>query len=146
MQKKRVLPLIAAVIVVIALILYPTTQCSVTGADIVTSPPKAFVISLLEGYAVGFSFNLTNRSNCQISAQSMRIVLRGVTYSDGRQVTQESVETQSVTGIIDPSQTRSFSYTFNNYFTYRPAKLLLSIEMTFAGTEQLLIYDGEVPV
>ena len=146
MRKKRVLLILAAAIVIIALILYPTTQCRVTGADIAASPPKAFVVSVLQGYAVGFLFNVTNGSNCEINAENVRVVLRGVTYSDGRQVAQESEGTELVAGKLNPGQTSSFSYTFDDYFVYRPAKLLLSIEMTFTESGPLLVYDGEVTV
>jgi hypothetical protein len=146
MKKKRVLPLLAAAIVVVALILYPPTQCRVAGSDIVASQPRPFVIDVLEGYAIGFTFNVTNRSGCGINAQNIRVVLRGVVYSDGRQTSPNTEETDPVSGTVAPGDTRAFSYTFDSYFTYRPTKLLLRIEVTFAETGSLVVFDGELPL
>jgi hypothetical protein len=146
MKKKRALPLLAAALVVIALILYQPTQCRVAGSDIVASSPKPFVIEILEGYAVGFTFNMTNQSGCVINAQNIRVLLHSVVYSDGSQVSPNTDETQSVSGSLAPGETRAFSYSFNSYFTYRPAKLVLKIEITFAETGPLVVFDGELPV
>jgi hypothetical protein len=146
MKMRRVLLLLAAAVVVIALILYTPTQCKVAGSDIVASPPRPFVIDVLEGYAIGFTFNLTNRSSCTINAQSIRILLRGAVYSNGTQTSPNTVETAPVSGTLAPGDTRSFSYSFSSYFTYRPTELLLRIEVTFAETGPLVVFDGELPL
>ena len=146
MQRKRVFLLLAAAIVVVALILYPSTQCRVAGSDVAVSPPKAFAVSVLQGYAVGLTFNVTNRSNCEINSQSLRVVLQGLVYSDGRQVAQDTEDTEQVGGTLAAGQTRAFSHTFEPYFNYKPVKLLLKIEMTFAETGPLTVFDGEVSV
>jgi hypothetical protein len=146
MKKKRVLPLLAAAVVVVALILYQPTQCKVTGSDIVASKPRPFVIDVLEGYAVGFTFNMTNKSGCGINVQNIRVLLHGVVYSNGTQTSPNTEETEPVTETIVPGDTRAFSYTFNSYFTYRPTKLVLKIEMTFAETGPLVVFDGELTI
>jgi hypothetical protein len=146
MKKKRALPLLAAAVVIIALILYQPAQCKVASSDLVASPPRPFVIEILEGYAIGFTFNMTNQSGCTINAQNIHVTLRSVTYPDGRQETPNITETQSVGGTLAPGETRTYSYSFNSYFTYRPTKLLLKIEITFAETGSFVVLDGELPL
>ena len=145
-MQKRLWPLLGAAVVIIALLLYPSTQCHVTGADLTISPAKVFVIPVEEGYAIGFSFNVTNRASCEINAQKIRVVLSGLVYADGRQVAQSSEETETVGGTIASGQSGSFTYTFGSYFPFRPAKLLLKVEMTFAETGPVLVFDGDLPV
>jgi hypothetical protein len=145
-MRRRLWPLIVAILVIIALLMYPSNECRVTQADLAISPPKAFIIDIEEGYAVGFSFNVTNRAKCDINAQNIRVILHNVAYSNGTQVTPNSDETGPVTGTLKPGDFRTFSYSFNSYFTYRPTKLTLTIKMTFAETGSVLVFDGELPV
>jgi hypothetical protein len=95
---------------------------------------------------VGFSFNVTNRAGCEINARIIHVVLRNVTYAGGREAPQTSDETEPVASIVPSGGTGLFHYTFNSYFTYRPMKLSLRIDMTFAETGAVLVYDGELPV
>ena len=145
-MRKRFLLLVLAAVVVVLLLLYPSTQCRVTESELTISPLSSFVISVPEGYAVGFSFNVTNHANCKVTAQSTRVVLRGVAYGDGRQVTQNSEEIEAASGTLMPGESRTFSHSFNSYFDYRPVKLLLRIEMTFTETGPILVFDGELAV
>jgi hypothetical protein len=145
-MQKRLWPLLAAAVVIIALLLYPSTQCHVTGADLTIPPPKVFVVPVEQGYAIGFSFNVTNRASCGINAQKIRVVLSGLVYADGRQVAQSSDETETVGGTVASGQSGSFTYTFDSYFPFEPAKLVLKVEMTFAEIGPVVVFDGDLPV
>jgi hypothetical protein len=145
-MNRRLWLLLLAAVIVIALVLYPTMQCRVTEADFMISQVQTFVIPVQEGYAVGFSFNVTNRSSCEVNVQKIHVLLRSLTYPDGSQVAQNSEETESMVGTLKPNQSASFSHTFDSYFTYQPTKLLLRIEMTFAETGPVLVFDGDLAV
>jgi len=144
--RKRFLLLALAAVVVVVLLLYPSTQCRVTESELTLSPLRSFVISVQEGYAVGFSFNVTNHAGCKLTAQSTRAVLRGVTYGDGRQVTQNLEEIEGASGTLMPGESGTFSHSFDSYFDYRPVRLLLRVEITFAETGPILVFDGELAV
>ena len=145
-MNRRLLLLVAAALVVLALLLYPSPQCHVSKAELKTSPLKAFVISVLEGYAVGFSFNVTNQAGCEVNARNIHVVLRSVTYANGTEVTQNLDETDPVNTILSAGSTGLFSHTFNSYMPYKPTKLNLRVEMTFAETGHRLVFDGELDV
>jgi hypothetical protein len=145
-MKRRLWLLLAAALVIVALLLYPSSQCHVSNTDLAFSPLKTFVIDVEQGYAVGFSFNVTNRAGCEINARNIHVVLHSVTYADGKGNVQTSDETDSVSSILPAGSTGPFSYTFNSYFTYRPTKLNLRVEMTFAETGPVLVFDGELAV
>jgi hypothetical protein len=145
-MRRRAWLLVSAVLVIVALLLYPTSQCHVRDTDLAFSPLKTFVIPVEQGYAVGFSFNATNRAGCEINARNIHVVLRNVTYADGKETTQTSDETEQASWIVPPGGTGLFSFTFNSYFTYRPTKLNLRVEMTFAETGPVLVFDGELAV
>jgi hypothetical protein len=145
-MKRRLWLLLLAALVIIALLLYPSSQCHVSNTDVAFSPLKTFVISVEQGYAVGFMFNVTNRGGCEINARNIHVLLHSVTYANGTKVAQTSDETEPVSSILPPGSTALFSYTFNSYFTYRPAKLNLRVELTFAETGAVLVFDGELAV
>jgi hypothetical protein len=145
-MNRRLLLLLLAALVILALVLYPSQQCRVTEAELKISSLRAFAISVQEGYAVGFSFNVTNQAGCEVDARSMHVVLRSVSYADGTQAAQNLDETDTVSTILPAGQTGPFSHTFNSYMTYRPAKLNLRVEMTFAETGSVLVFDGELDV
>jgi hypothetical protein len=145
-MNRRLLLLVAAALVVLALLLYPSQQCRVSEADLKTSPLKAFAISVQEGYAVGFSFNVTNQAACEANARNIRVVLRSVTYVDGREVTQNLDETEPVNKILSSGNMGLFSHTFNSYMPYQPAKLNLRVEVTFAETGPVVVFDGVLDV
>jgi hypothetical protein len=136
----------AAALVVLALLLYPSQQCHISETELKSSPLKAFAISTLDGYAVGFSFNVTNQAGCEATARNMHVVLRSVTYANGTEVTQNLDETDSVNMILSAGSTGLFSHTFNSYTPYKPAELNLRVEMTFAETGTISIFDGELNV
>lgn len=138
--------LLSAALVIVALLLYPSSQCHVSSTDLTISPLKTFVISVQEGYVVGFSFNATNRAGCMINARNIHVVLRSTTYADGKGTAQTSDETEPVSSTLSPGSTGLFSYTFSSYFTYRPTKLNLRVEITFAETGDVLVFDGELAV
>jgi len=143
-MRGRLWLLLAAALVIIALLLYPATQCQVTEAQLTVSPLKTFVIPVLEGYAVGFSFNVTNQATCETKAQKIHVVLRSLAYPDGRQVAQNLEETETIDTTLVPGRSSFFSYTFNSYFTYRPAKMALRVEISLVEPGTVLVFDGEV--
>jgi hypothetical protein len=141
---KRHWLLLAAALVVVALIVYPSSQCKVTGSELKVSPLKTFVIDVQAGYAVGFSFNVTNGAGCDINARDIHVLLRSTTYADGREIAQNSDDTDPVSSVLSPGQTGTFSYTLNSYLEYRPTKLNLRVEITFAETGPVPVFDGEL--
>ena len=145
-MNRRLWLLLSAALVIVALLLYPSSQCHVSKTELTISPLKTFVIPVQEGYAVGFSFNVTNRAGCEINARNIHVFLRSLTYADGREVTQNLDETESVSAILPPGRTGVLSHTFNSYLPYQPTKLNLRVEMTFAETGPVLVFDGELPV
>jgi len=145
-MRKRLLLLLLAALVIGVLLLYPSTQCRVTGAELTASPVQTFVIPVEQGYAVGFTFNITNHSNCEVNAQKIRVQLRSTVYADGTEVAQNSDESESTTGAIGPGQTGTFSYTLNAYTQFRPARMLVRIEVTFAETGPVPVFDGELVI
>jgi hypothetical protein len=145
-MNRRLLLLLLAGLVVLALVLYPAQRCHVGEAELKASMLKAFVIPVEEGYAVGFSFNVTNHADCEVNARSIHVILRSASYADGTQATQNLDETEAVSTIIPAGQTGLFSHSFNSYMTYRPAKLNLRVEMTFAETGSVFVFDGELDV
>lgn len=145
-MKRRLWLLLSAAIVIVALLLYPSSQCHVTKTELTFSPVKTFVIPVLEGYAVGFTFNATNQASCEVNARNTHVVVRSLTYANGTEVMQNLDETDPVGTILPPGRTGLFSHTFNSYFPYRPTKLNLRVEMTFAETGPVLVFDGELVV
>jgi hypothetical protein len=145
-MKRRLWLLLLAAVVIVALLLYPSSQCHVSSTDLAFSPLKTFVVPVEQGYAVGFSFNVTNQGGCEINARNMHVVLRSVTFTGGNGTPQTSDETDPVSSVVPPGGTALFSYTFTSYFTYRPTKLNLRVEMSFAGAEPALVFDGELAV
>jgi hypothetical protein len=145
-MNRRLLLLFLAALVILALVLYPSQQCHVTEAELKVSPLEGFVIPVQEGYAVGFSFNVTNQAGCDVNARGMHVVLRSVSYADGTQAAQNLDETEAVSVILPAGQSGLFSHSFNSYMTYRPVKLNLRVEMTFAETGTVLVFDGELDV
>jgi hypothetical protein len=145
-MRKRLLLLLLAALVIGVLLLYPSTQCRVTGADLTASPVQTWVIPVDQGYAVGFTFNITNHSNCEVNAQKITVHLRSILYADGTEVAQNSEESESMAGALGPGQTGTFSYTLNSYSMYRPVKILLRIEVAFAETGSIPILDVELVI
>lgn len=131
---------------VLALLLYPSEQCHISEAELKTSPPEAFAISTVDGYAVGFSFNVTNQAGCEATARKIHVVLRSVTYGNGTEVTQNLDETDTVNTVLSAGSTRLFSHTFNSYTPHKPAKLNLRVEVTFAEAGTVTVFDGELDI
>jgi len=118
----------------------------VTDADLTLSRPKTFAVPVDQGFAVGFSFNVTNRAECDVNAEKLRVILRSVLYQNATQVTQNLDEVEGKSGAIKPGDSATFSFTFSSYFDRRPTMLNLRIEMTFGETGSVLVFDGELPV
>jgi len=142
--RKRLLLLLAAALIVAIVLLYPSLGCRISKDQIGVSPIKPFVVPVLEGYAIGFSFNLTNLGSCELTAKSIRVDLRTAAYSDGTVSAMKRTETQSLYTDLLPGETKKFSYTFDSYFSHRPAKLALSVEISFGESGQVTVFDGEL--
>jgi hypothetical protein len=145
-MRRRLWLLLLAAVVILTLLLYPSTSCHVTQADLEMSSLRALIVPVEQGYAVGFSFNVTNHAKCDVRAQKISVFLRSVLYPDGRQVTYNSEETGTVAGTIRPGDVGSFSYMLDSNFDFRPAKLLLKIEMTFTEVGSVPVFDGQLLV
>jgi hypothetical protein len=118
----------------------------VTRDEIAVSPIKPFVIPAPQGYAVGFSFNLTNMSGCELRAESIHVTLRDFVYPSGNSTALGLSENGQLDTTMMPKESAPFSYAFNSYFDSRPAELLLKIEITFTGAGTITIFDGEVSI
>jgi hypothetical protein len=142
--QKRLLLLLAAALVIAIILLYPSAGCKVSGDQIKASQFKPFVIPVLEGYAIGFTFNVTNLGNCQVTASSIHIHLRTATYPDGNVTAVNQSYNETLYTSLAAGQTKMFSYTFDSYETYRPSKLDLKIEVSFGEAGSVTVFDGEM--
>jgi hypothetical protein len=144
--RRRLLLLFAAALIVAIILLYPSAGCKVSGDQIRVSPIEPFVISILQGYAIGFKFNLTNLGSCELTAESVRVDLRTATYPNGTVIVMNAMGTQDLRADLPPGQTKMFSYSFDSYFAYRPAKLALSAEISFGSAGQVTFFEGELDI
>jgi len=138
--------LLAAALIVVIVLLYPSFGCRISGDQIKASPVKPFVIIVMEGYAIGFTFNLTNVGGCEATAESIQVDLRTAVYPDGRVTDMHTTESETLRTALAPGQTKMFSYSFNSYFQFRPARLDLRIEISFGDAGRVTIFDGELPI
>jgi hypothetical protein len=106
---------------------------------------KPFAVSMPQGYAIGFSFNLTNLGSCGLTAESIRVNLRTATYANGT-VTMNATEAEPLRTDLPPGQTKMFSFSFTSYFDYRPAKLDVSVEISFGDAGQVTVFEGELEI
>lgn len=145
-MRKRLVLLVAAALIVVIILLYPSVGCKVSGDQIRASPVRPFVISIMEGYAIGFTFNLTNLGNCEVTAESIRVDLRTAIYPDGTVTAVNESYTESLHTSLAAGQTRRFSYSFDSYFAFRPSKLVLKIEVSFGEAGSVTVFDGELEI
>lgn len=82
------------------------------------SPIKPFVVAVLQGYAIGFTFNVTNLGSCELTAESIRVDLRTAAYPNGTVTVMNSMETQQLLTDLPQGQTKMLSYSFDSYFEY----------------------------
>lgn len=117
-----------------------------SGDQIKASQFKPFVISVPEGYAIGFTFNLTNLGNCEVTADSIHIHLRTAIYPDGNVTAVNESYIAALRTSLAAGQTKMLSYTFDSYEVYRPSKLDLKIEVSFGEAGNVTVYDGEMDI
>ena len=98
----------------------------------------------MEGYAIGFTFNLTNLGNCEVNAQSIHIYLRTATYPGGNVTAVNESYNDTLYTSLAAGQTKMLSYTFDSYVGYRPSKLDLKIEVSFGEAGSVTVFDGEM--
>jgi hypothetical protein len=89
---------------------------------------------------------MTNNSNCELTAQSIRVTLRDATYQDGSQKTFGTTESESISQSVSPGKASLFSYAFTQYFDLKPVKMSLVIVVTFSGAGDMTVYDGDVTI
>jgi hypothetical protein len=126
--------------------LYPSFGCKVSGDQMRVSPIEPFAVDMPQGYAIGFYFNLTNLGSCGLTAESIRVDLRTATYPDGTVTAMNATETQPLHTDLPPGQTKMLSFSFSSYFEYRPAKLALSVVISFGDAGQLAVFEGELEI
>ena len=144
--RKRLALLPVAALIVLIVLLYASIGCRVSEEQIKASPLNPFVVPVLEGYAIGFSFNLTNLGSCELVAESIHVDLRTAIYPDGRVDTMNAAYSESWLKELGPGQTQRFSYSFDSYFQFRPAKLNLRIEISFGESGHVIVFDGELAI
>jgi hypothetical protein len=144
--RRRLLLLVAAALILGIVLLYPSLGCRVSRDQISVSPIKPFAVSAPQGYAIGFSFNLTNLGSCGLTAESIRVDLRTATYPDGTVTAMNTTDTQQLHTDLPSGQTKTFSFSFSSYFDYRPAKLALSVEISFGDAGQVTVFQGELEI
>jgi hypothetical protein len=127
-------------------LLYPSIGCKVSGDRIRVSPITPFAIGTPQGYAIGFFFNLTNLGSCGLTAESIRVDLRTATYPNGTATAVNATDTQQLHTDLPPGQTKMLSFSFTWYFDYRPAKLALSVEISFGDAGQVTVFEGELEI
>jgi len=145
-MRRRLILLFAAALIVVIVFLYPSMGCKISQDQIAASPVKPFVVSTPEGYAVGLTLNLTNLADCELTADSIRVSLGTITYPDGSVLAVNESYSESLQTSLATGQTRMFSYAFESYFTYRPAKLVLTIEVSFGEAGSVTVFDGELEI
>lgn len=145
-MRKQLLLLLAAALIIAIILLYPSVGCKVSGDQIKASQFKPFVISTLEGYAIGFAFNLTNLGNCEVTAESIHIYLRTAIYPDGNVTVVNENYNEALHTSLAAGQTKMFSYAFDSYVSYRPSKLDLRIEVSFGEAGSVTIFDGKMDI
>ena len=144
--RKRLVLLFAAALIVVIVLVYPSLGCKISGDQIKASPVKPFVIIVREGYAIGFTFNLTNLGGCEATAESIQVDLRTAVHADGRVTDMHTTESESLRTALPPGQTKMFSYSLDSYLQFRPAKLDLRIEISFGDAGRVTVFDGELPI
>ena len=143
-MRKRLVLLLAAALIVVIVLLYPSIGCRVSEEQIRTSALEPFAVPVLQGYAIGFSFNLTNLGGCELIAESIQVNLQNATYPDGRATLIDTTEGKSLYTTLAPGQTKKFSYSFDSYFGFSPTKLGLRIEISFGEAGRVAVFDGEL--
>jgi hypothetical protein len=144
--RKRLLLLLAAALIIAIILLYPSVGCKVSGDQVKASQVKPFVIPVLEGYAIGFTFNMTNLGNCEVTAESIHIHLRTAIYPDGNVTAVNENYNEPLITSLAAGQTKMLSYAFDSYEPYRPSKLDLKIEVSFGEAGSVTVFDGEMDI
>ena len=142
--RKLTWSMFAAAAIIIVLIVYSSFQCRVNRDQFSVSPFKPFVVIAATGYAVGFTFNITNLSGCDVTVQSIDVTLRNVTYIDGTQTAGGLTESSSQLTTLTPHQATHLGFTFTSYFDLRPVKLNLKVEIGLGGSGEITVFDGEI--
>ena len=148
LRKNAILMLAGALVLAVALVAIPPFfQCAVPKEKVLPSALEAFVLPTTEGYAVVVRFNVTNLSDCQLTAQSVSATLRNATNKYGEQVQIGITESQPLRQLVKPGGgSAQVSYAFDQHLDFQPIKLGLSIFVNFAEAGSILVFDGELNV
>jgi hypothetical protein len=143
--RRRLLLLLGAALVLVVLFAYPSFfACRVSTDQLGVSKMSTFIVPVAEGYAVGFNFTVANLSSCKLTVESITVHLLKATYSNETVSAPNITEVESLLTIIEPSQSAGFSYSFDSYFEWKPISLLLRVELTFAGSGAITVFEGDV--
>lgn len=145
-MRKRLALLAVAGVILLLLVAYPMLQCTVDRSQIEVGLVRPWEVSRLEGYAVGFDLNVTNYSSCDLDLESVTVTVHTVTYRDGSTEALEFTETQPTATTISHGSIEEVGFTFDYIFPSNPAKLTVSVEMSFRETGPWVVFDGEVAI
>mgnify|MGYP001059453698 CR=1 FL=1 len=145
MHKRWTLLLVAGVVLVL-LVVYPWIGCSVDRNQVQVSLIRPWVVTRLDGSAVGFVLNVTNYSGCDLHLTAVSVTVHSATYRDGSMDVFEFTQTQDVSTVISGGHAEQVDYTFDNLFPLSPAKLALRVEISFRETGAIVVFDGEIEI
>ena len=145
--RRRLLLVLAAAVILLAVFLYPSlTACRLSRDQLEISPLSTFVVPVMEGYAVGFSFNLTNLGSCTLTAESIQVHISEAAFANGTVTAPNLSEGEQLLTTVGPGQSAEFSYAFDSYFIWKPLRIVLKVELTFTGVGAVTVFDGPVEV
>ena len=138
--------MVVVALTIAMLIVYSSIPCRVARDELAFSSVKPLIVSTLSGYAVGFSFNLTNLSSCEVEVGSLHVNLREAFYWDGSREALGSSEVQSLSKTLNPQESTTISYMLDSIFVNRPVKLSIAIDVDVTGSGMIVVFDGELVV
>jgi len=138
---------VAAALVLVLMYSYPLfLGCKVSRDQLEVSQISTFVVPVLEGYAVGFRFNVTNLSDCRLMAELIRVHVLEATFANGTVASPNMSEDEPLLTTMEPGQSSEFSYVFERYFAWKPLKFELRVELTFTDVGTVTVFEGNLDV
>jgi hypothetical protein len=138
---------VAAAVILLLIFLYPSfIGCRISKDQLAISPISTYVVPVMEGYVVGFSFNLTNLGSCTLTAESIQVHISEATFANGTVSASNISEGEQLLTTVGPSQSAGFSHTFDSYFVWKPLRFVLKVELTFTNAGTVTVFDGPLEV
>ena len=145
MRKRWGLLLVGALILLL-LILYPWSGCTIDRKQVQVSLDKGWAALTQDGAAAGLTFNITNQGSCDLHLEAVKVTVHAATYRDGSVETLDLTETQDATTAISPGQTGKTDFTLNHMFRGSPTQLSVLVEMSFREVGTIVVFDGQVQI